>query len=200
MKYVLVSIIGLSLSLLVACGSSKSGGNKIAVTPTTTCLLPNGQQGNCDINFYGQYGYNGLTNYPYTQQGYNGYQNNFAGGLCGCPSGSRPVYNNTGGLGCMTTQYMVPGYGYNSYGWNSVGSYWYNIPQVAYQPFVSNSGSNCFNDVAYVCDVRLNNTCGGNGYCRPMTGGSAIGLCVTNPGSYNNTSYGTQGYYGGYWY
>jgi hypothetical protein len=187
-NFATAALITVSLGFFVACGSSKSGQNKIAVTPTNTCMLPNGIQGNCDTSFYGQVA--GFSVYPYNGSGYYGNTNNYAGGLCACNNGSRPVYNSQFGLGCMATNYVNVNAGFYSFGWNSGNSSWYGLPQVAYQPFVSSAGSNCFNDVAYVCDVRLANSCGNTGFCRPVSGASSVGLCVFTTSTQNGYSYG----------
>lgn len=95
-------------------------------------------------------------------------------GYCGCPSGYSPVYGSTFGVSCAPNAY------FNNWSvvWMNVGFFggpaqnqaWLNSPQVHY------SGNGTCGQMAQGCDVRLNN-CSAGYMCRPVAGGSTIGLC-----------------------
>jgi hypothetical protein len=196
-------IVGTALTL-GACAKSDNGGGgggggggQIAQTPPPPC---NGPQGvSCNPGFYGQ-----DPSLIIPQAYVNGMNN----GYCGCQLGYRPIYNPQWGFACApanTFGYQnYVGYNYNSiYQGQNYGQL--TTQQIYYTPlqYGGTTGS-CFSDFALSCDVRVANSCSNGGQCRPVGGGSAIGVCTQGYGvdQYNSGYYGNyNGYgYGGYGY
>ncbi len=181
MKNWIYFFVALAVTAGVGCGIKNSNSDEtIALTPTTDCMN------------YG-YGYNGQCNYPYQQNpGFSQYPYNTQNGLyqygtngfCQCPNGSRPVYNSTMGLGCMSNATLDAGaIPYQSYNWNYSTNTWMNVNPTQYQPYsgaITTSTVGCFNNVIVACDSRVAQSCGVGGYCRPVGGGSSLGLCIYN--------------------
>lgn len=103
-------------------------------------------------------------------------QVNHLSGYCGCPSGYTPVYGSTFGVSCAPNAY----FNHSTVIWVNIGyswgqpqnQQWLNNPQVQY-----NGNNPGCNQVAQGCDVRMNN-CQSGYTCRPVAGGSTIGLCA----------------------
>ena len=154
---------------------------------TTDCL--NYPQA-CQSGYVGQQGFTPY-NYGYQQGGVyynNGYygsgsspfhQMNNSSYLCNCPMGSVPTYNNYSGLGCVQSS-MLGGYqGYAYYGYNtSNNNQWVNIPQISNTSGYNNSS--CYNGVVQSCIVTDQASCRSGYTCRPSSGASALGICVSN--------------------
>lgn len=189
-------LLSLATTLVVACsnkgGSSSNGGGGTvtALTPTTQCLMPNGVQGNCNNAIYT----NTLGYSPYTTNGSNFYNN--SNGFCGCPVGTQPVYNNGWGLGCVAVNYLpsTTNYGYATYGYYVGSNSWTNVPLSSTPISQMNQVSgNCSQTVGYACDSRVSGSCGLNGVCQTLQGGSPYGVC-----SYQmNNALTAQVYYNG---
>jgi hypothetical protein len=103
-------------------------------------------------------------------------------GYCGCPSGYAPVYSQGAGMACAPyayfTQQSVVYYNWNVNNGQPQNGQWLNAPQDQYN--TNNTNSQCYNQTAQGCDVRLNN-CPSGTMCQPVSGGSTIGLCVRGP-------------------
>ncbi len=126
------------------------------------------------------------------------------GGYCGCSVGQRPVFNPQWGYACVSTQYMTYNYylGYsanNLYGFQGQNTIPLNNSPIAYSPLPYGGTANCQQNIAASCDTRATPACTNGGICRPIGGGSSIGVCTTGQGieSYYPP---TPGPYGGYGY
>jgi hypothetical protein len=188
-------------------GSQPGDGSNYALTPRDCPAIQYPNQipnPNCR-NYYALQ--QGFAPYPIQGGGYAGYSSQ--AGYCGCQNGYRPTFSSNYGMGCINSgysnQYSYYGNGQTYYytpGWSN--NQWTNIPQVQYNNAPTNygSGNNCYQNVVYACDVRLENAydgyggsvrpCG-NGRCHAI-GGSNLGICVYNtpvPRGYsNNQGYG----------
>ncbi len=156
--------------------SANQGGGVVASTPQTACNLPSrqGDSVNCNPEQYRNYGWQPLP-----------YQWNYGQNFCGCPVGTRPVYTTNYGFGCAPNNVYYDAY--NQYP-NQVFNYWNqnthynNIPQISYAPLISGDSQNCYQQAAQACDSREANSCGSNGYCRVVGGGSVLGICTYDYG------------------
>lgn len=186
MKHWIVTIILLPL-FFAACGGDKKNNSpqQVAVVPppapSAHCI-----DGSiyCNSNYYRRNP--GYTSYPYNPYYYgaNYTWNYFGGGsygnFCNCPSGHRPVYNGSYGLGCVAVNTFQPyAYGAVYWGWGANNNQWVNINQVSN---VSGYPQNnrCFQNVAQSCFVDQINSCGAGALCQPTSGGSRLGICVVN--------------------
>jgi hypothetical protein len=175
-----------------------AGGGNVAATPCTAT---------CDSSVYSTLP--GLTNPTAYTYGANG-------GFCGCGYGNRPIYNSQWGFACVpsnTLNYSAY-WGYNtSTIYQSQNTQAMNMQQVSYTPLQYGADSNCFSSIAASCDVRAVNSCTNGGTCRPIGGGSSVGVCTTGTGvdNYNATTttnpvydaynpYYNYGYNSGYGY
>lgn len=171
------------IACLTACGSNNGANETIAATPlTNTCV--NGPAAGCDPNIYnhpgfmpypGGYipGFNGPMNYYPNYYGY-GYPNNTYS-FCNCPAGTRPVYHNAAGLGCVMEQLITPVAGFlGYYSLNAVNQQWMNIPQISNIPTQSNA---CTSSLAQACSVNAS-TCASGLTCKAAYNGSQLGFCV----------------------
>lgn len=181
---------------LAACQKKSDGsGGEVATTPCTAT---------CNNTVYSTLpGLTTPTSYTY---GTNG-------GFCGCSYGNRPIYNGDWGFACVPANTLT----YSAYwGYNTSTIYQaqntaaLNMQQVSYSPLQYGADNNCFTAVAASCDVRAANSCTNGGFCRPIGGGSSVGVCTTGVGvdNYNagvtttTTTYDpyyTNPYYGGYY-
>jgi len=179
---------------LYGCGNSSSGGgqnsdpNRSGVGYATTPQPCNTQNQNqwshhqvvqCQNHWYNSWNPNqiqwhhGAWYWPYQYQA--------SGSNCGCPSGYYPVSAQTFGVACAPVAYFNSNIVYYNVGWGGMSYWnfpqnggWINTPQAYYQ---SPTQSSCEQTTAQGCDVRLN-TCPSGSTCRPVAGGSTIGLCV----------------------
>lgn len=179
MKKLIFTVVCGAFMMLAACQDSKSNSNNntnngiYAQTPVVTCNLPG--QTNCNPGVYQQQNWQV---YPY--------QAGFSNGFCGCPVGTRPVMSPQYGIGCAPNDVFMTNYQYSGWGYYPSNNQWTNIPQVTYNPAVSGTnGANCFSDAAKICSVRSANSCGGTATCRPVGGGSDLGLCTNSYGQEN---------------
>lgn len=140
-------------------------------------------------------------------------------GFCGCAYGTRPIYHPEWGFACVQANTIA----YSAYlGYNSSTIYQaqnvaaLNMQQINYSPVQYGSENNCFSSVAASCDVRAAGSCTNGGFCRPIGGGSSVGVCTTGAGvdSYNSgnpavtpysnspysNNYMANPYYGGGYY
>lgn len=171
-------------------GGAPPGAPTQGVVATTPCAAT------CDTS------YTGITGLAAPQSYVYGVNN----GFCGCGPGMRPIYNSTWGYACVQASYLV----YNQYlGYNTSSIYAAqnlaptNMTQITYAPLPYGGQNNCFATAAAACNVRDVNSCGAGGFCRPIGGGSSIGVCTNqnNPGyDTYNTAYPTpynynSGYY-----
>lgn len=189
-----ISILLVSIVSIFFISSCQSQSNNDAATQTMDPYCMNNptacQQGVYQQN-YGFYPYN--TNYNY--QG--GYQLNNSAYLCSCPAGSMPTYNNYGGLGCVSSNYMT-GSGYAYFGWNGSGlsgasnNQWTNIPQISNYTGYNNQGG-CYNGVVQSCFVDQASSCSSGYTCRATSAQSRLGLCVSNSSVNNAYNYGSNG-------
>lgn len=187
---------------LVACNKPSSNGSVVAPpAPTNQCISPssgytpytsynpyynpyynNGlgtAAGTCNPSLYNQYSTYGFTAYPYTSF----YNYNWGNGysympLCDCPVNTRPVYNGTMGLGCISIQYFQP-ISTGAYFWSlTPNNYqWVNWTQVSNISGNVGTMSNCYQQVAQACFIDVANSCGTGFICQPTSGGSRIGIC-----------------------
>lgn len=178
-----------------------NGANNGAVIPGISCMNGsancNSQQYSTYPGFYpypvNPYTYGGYTNY--WNQNYHGYSNwnhNYAG-LCNCPAGTVPTYNNYYGLGCVQNTYFQPTlYYYGYFGWGPNNNQWVNIPQVSNLADYSVQNQSCYSGIVQSCYIDVLNSCS-NGYtCQPTSGGSRLGLCI-NPNQNYNSPYNNTG-------
>lgn len=119
--------------------------------------------------------YYGSNQYPY-----NSYTNGGFGGFGGFNS----EYNTGLGFGGYvggslgTSPYnSIP---YSTYTWNT--QTWSFTSQVQpYNPLPENAGSNgCYSNVLGSCRTDITGSCGATGYCRPIAGGTTLGICINN--------------------
>lgn len=190
MRLMFFSYLAMVVILVTSCQKNQDDNQQI----NTTCVNnPNA----CQSGIYNQtpgftpYNYNGYGNQtgsPFYNNGYYGtgasayYAQASSAYLCNCPYGSMPTYNNFGGLGCVQSN-LVGGNisGYASFGYSSAGAnnnQWVNIPQISNVSGYSNNG--CYNGVIQSCIVTNQATCAVGYTCRPTSGASALGLCVSN--------------------
>lgn len=170
----ILTTVGVVLALS-ACGQNKDkNGQTVAVTPPTSQCLMTPTAAGCTPNAYSTMP--GFYPYPIVGGGYTGYEVNFQNGFCGCNSGYNPVYNNTWGLGCVQSNY-VAGFTAYAFGWAAPNSQFLNIQQRSFQPNIVR-GSSCYMDVQRACDSTIPQSCGNNGYCQSINGGSRAGVCV----------------------
>ncbi len=223
-KTIFISTIVSILLIAVGCNNNKGRGNNteanMGALPTINCLLsPNNSQGFCNYPYGNYYGF---TNYDHNLT-INGLNNNYATGFCGCgqQGNSWPVYNNNWGLGCVNDAALPKtqqGYGsYNPYNYNQVRFLMFTWSAqsrqwTTYQPNYNynnyGGGASCSTySVILACDTGVQGSCGPNGSCMALNGGtgggnggyaqSMPGVCVMN--QYNNTGgYYNGGYNGGY--
>ena len=135
--------------------------------------------GSCDPTLYNQYSPYGFSAYPYTS--FNSY--NWSSGynympLCDCPINTRPVYNGSIGLGCVSIQQFEP-IATGAYFWSlSPNNYqWVNWTQVSNTNGAIGSMSNCYQQVASACFIDTPNSCGTGYTCQATSGGSRLGIC-----------------------
>jgi hypothetical protein len=196
MVHLFTAVLFGSLLTLAACKKKDDGGGEGAGTVATTPCAST-----CNNTVYSTLpGLITPTAYTYG-----------ANGFCGCAYGTRPIYNYEWGFACVPASTLT----YSSYWGYNTGSIYQpqnfvptNMQQVSYNPLqYGGDTNNCFHGVAASCDVRVANTCGGGATCRPIGGGSTVGVCTSavggvdayNSGStydpYNNHYY--NGYYNG---
>ncbi len=182
MKQVFMLSIFAVLFGLAACQKSDSGGNApapaAAPVPTTYATTP--QPCNAQLLVPGCIPQN---QYPgqYPQGWYWPYQWQPQQDYCGCPYGFTPVFNGQSVACAPTNQFFVQQpVVYFNWGMNgpAQNTQWVNIPQNQYAG--TQIASQCLNQTAQGCDVRMNN-CPSGQLCRPTSGGSTIGLCVRGP-------------------
>jgi hypothetical protein len=196
--------------------NSKNNDQNMALTPappppTTNCLYSqngtNNQYGNqygsnynnnAGYNNYSGYNgyscnytygqYNGFNAYNFQYDNFNGGQNYYMGGFCGCPVNFRPIYNSYWGLGCIEGRFVNTTAYFIGYGWTSTNNQWINIPQISTMPV---SGSNCYQDAVLACDTQNPMVCGTGGICVSPNGGRT-GVCQYQNGYnyYNNNWWG----------
>lgn len=148
----------------------------------------------CQNGYYNQPGFTPY-NYGYQNNGGVFYNNGYYGTgtspfhqlynsnyLCNCPAGTVPTYNNYAGLGCVQSNLIGGGYGFQGYaywGWNgSNNNQWVNIPQISNTQGYNNSS--CYNGVVQSCIVTDQATCRTGYSCRATSAASALGICVSN--------------------
>lgn len=187
---------------MVACNKASNNTAAAPPAPTNQCISPTNTAYNsyggyngyyspyynnglnvgtstCNPQLYNQYNQYGFTAYPYTNFYNYNWGNNYAYmPLCDCPVNTRPVYNGTMGLGCVSIQYFNP---------ISVGAYYWSLTPNNYQwvnwTQVSNiSGNvgnmtNCYQQVASACFIDTPNSCGAGFVCQATSGGSRLGIC-----------------------
>lgn len=188
MRVLFFSYLILVTFMVTACQKNNNDEGHI----TTDCL---NYPAACQTSYYNQpgftpYNYNGY-GYGY-QQGGVFYNNGYYGSgtspfhqmynsayLCNCPAGSVPTYNNYAGLGCVQSNLLGGYQGYAYYGYNtSNNNQWVNIPQISNTTGYNNSS--CYNGVVQSCIVTDAASCRTGYTCRPSSGASAIGVCVSN--------------------
>lgn len=198
LSFITMSFAVIGSLMLSACaksgGDSNNGGQPTGTIVDTPCS---------GSSCYNQYG-NGYFSPPPVPNPYIYGANN---GYCGCSAGQRPVYNPTWGFACVSSQQLT----YNFYlGYSA--QYLYEIPsqntiplnmsQINYSPLPYGGTANCFQHIAAACDVRVSNPCTNGGQCRPVGGGSSIGVCTNGQGIENyypqNPYPHPYGGYGGY--
>ena len=136
--------------------------------------------GTCDPQVYNHYSAYGFAPYPYT----NFYSYNWSNGgyvhipLCDCPANSRPVYNSSIGMGCVSNQYFQP-ISIGAYYWSlTPNNYqWVNWSQVSNTTGTIGNFNNCYQQVAQSCFVDVANSCGNGFVCQATAGGSRLGIC-----------------------
>lgn len=193
MKTILFSGLLVAFLSLTACqekdnnNNGQPANNNVATTPTTAqCNLPGST--NCNPAVYGQHGWQ---TYPW----------NYSNGFCGCPSGYRPVMSPSFGFACAPAyEFNFQVYYYQGYRYTSYNNQWTNIPQVSYSPAISGT-NNCYSQAIRSCDVQASD-CGSGSYCRPVGGGTRLGICTVGSGTetyYNPVNpYYVPYYYPGY--
>ncbi|MBL7543501.1 MAG: hypothetical protein JNL11_06770 [Bdellovibrionaceae bacterium] len=135
--------------------------------------------GTCNPQLYNQYSAYGFSAYPYT----NFYAYNWGNGysqvpLCDCPANSRPVYNSTIGMGCVSIQYFQP-ISTGVYYWSlTPNNYqWVNWSQVSNTTGTIGNFNNCYQQIAQSCFTDVANACGSGFVCQATAGGSRLGIC-----------------------
>lgn len=183
MKQVLLLSVFTVMFGLAACQSNNSGGGNPApapAAPATYATTP--QPCNAQQLLPGCIPQQGYLNGQYPQGWYWPYQWQPQQGYCGCPYGYTPVYAGNSVACAPTNQFFVQQpVTYLNWGVNNgpaQNTQWVNIPQNQYAG--TQLASQCLQQTAQGCDVRLNNCPSGN-VCRPTSGGSTIGLCVRGP-------------------
>ncbi len=180
------------VAFAVACkkNDDSGGGSNYAATPTVAptqnCVNP--ATPGCtpaQPNFYQQ-------NAPQ----FINYQWGYANGFCGCPTGYRPVMNQSWGMSCAPYSWFPNGFYYSSYATFDIQSNWYgpqngqwtSIPQVTYSPATSGNTTSCGAVASVICDTRNPATCTNGSTCRQVGGGTYLGLCSNGVGneSYQN--------------
>jgi hypothetical protein len=188
---------------LVACNKANNNSDTVAPpAPPNQCVQPNNQYnpygynpynqynpyntgltgttGACDPQIYNQYANYGFSAYPYT----NFYSYNWNSGgypympLCDCPVNTRPVYNGTIGMGCVSIQYFQP-IATGAYFWSlTPNNYqWVNWTQVSNTTGQVGNLTNCYQQVAQSCFTDVVNSCGTGFVCQATAGGSRLGIC-----------------------
>lgn len=195
---VLNLLIAVCAMTAMACANNGgSDSNQQVATTPQSCNIPGQPATACNPGYYLDQGSPyGIYPYPYTNNG-----------VCGCGPGFRSIYNQAWGIACAPISIFNSGYNYGggySYGyayfnWGSFAQNqgWVNIPQANYNPAISGN-LNC--NVGVACDTRNPNSCTNGAACRPIGGGSAMGLCTSGRGE-DNYNYNPQFNYGyGYGY
>lgn len=178
---------------LIACGNSKSGTNQYASSPTNTACLYG--VASCDNSVYNQYGNYGFQAYPGQQtivmnpnnanryDIYNNsyYNNGSTATFCSCPVGSRPVFNGSIGLGCVSFNVINP-YVQRAYYWGDGQAVTSSNSLINWNQ-ISNiqggySASGCYSNLAWSCFVDAQNSCFTGSYCQQLHNDSRLGLCV----------------------
>jgi hypothetical protein len=190
-KFYFLALISLFFMVSVGCNKKKSTDNA-----TSTQCLQDPYYGGCNNTEYNKYqaygyqaypyeGYSNSTNsiYRYQTEYYYGLNYGLSGSsLCGCPNGTRPVYNGNMGTGCVN-QNLVPQYS-RTYYWSwSAGNpqnnhyvNWGQMSNISGQ--FSNTGSGCYSNVAWSCLVNRGNQCPSGSTCRATAQNSPIGVCI----------------------
>ena len=144
---------------------------------TGTTVAANG----CNAAVYNQYTSAGFSAYPYTS--FNSY-NWSAGGysytpLCDCPANTRPVYNGTIGMGCVSNvQFQPISVGAYYYSLQATNNQWVNWVQVSNMTSTIGNMANCYQQVSLSCFTDVPNSCGATGsVCQPTISGSRLGIC-----------------------
>ena len=159
--------------LFILMATACQPGSQEAVVAGVNAACINNPSG-CNSSLYQQS--NGYTSYGNPLQPFNQYNNQSY--LCSCPAGTIPTYNSYSGLGCVydwNYNYGLWGgaYAYFYIGWG-INS-WYQIPNL----YPSNyTWGTCYNGAVQSC-VMSQNTCPAGYTCRPNSGNSELGLCVT---------------------
>lgn len=204
-KVLMCGIAILSVGLISCANNNNDNGGgvgpnqEIAVTPQA-CNIPG--QLNCNPGYFNAFGQPWGIQLPF--------QNNFANGFCGCPQGMRPIMNQQWGLACAPVfmlNFNNLGFVYHTFQFSffAQNTGWSGVPQANYNPAISGNLS-C--QVTTACDTRIANACVNGGVCRPVGGGSAIGLCTIgsgienyNPGfqpaPWNQGGFNNGGFWGG---
>lgn len=165
------ALLTIALFSLVACNQGKSGSS----TPANNQI------------YNSAYGYQAYPMDQYAQAYYSQHsQYGALSHLCGCPYGSRPVYNGSMGFGCAANAILpqtssIYFHGLSTYQGSAYNGHYVNIPQVSN---VSPSGSisSCYSNVAASCVIGqtgqcpLGTTCQSNG-----NNNSPIGICTRTP-------------------
>lgn len=156
------------------------GNGTWATTPQPCNYTGYGYQGSYNCNQYQGYYQNWGAQYPQMNWYYGSWywptQIQPQTGYCGCPTGYRPTFSQYYGISCAPNAY------FNNWTvtWININAYW-GAPQNSWglstpQTYYNGSNPGC-GQVAQGCDVRMNN-CSGGYTCRPVAGGSTIGLCA----------------------
>tara|TARA_B110001454_G_scaffold171291_1_gene162080 strand:+ start:114479 stop:115006 length:528 start_codon:yes stop_codon:yes gene_type:complete len=172
---------------MVACNQSNNSTTAAPPAVSNQCIQttnvynpynPYGTNGTCNPQVYNQYAAYGFSPYPYTNfynYSYSGYSTM---PLCDCPSGSRPVYGGTIGMGCLRIQYFDPiAVGVYYYSLSANNYQWVNWTQVSNIPNTASSLNNCYQQVALSCFIDTPGSCGSGLVCQPTATSSRMGIC-----------------------
>ncbi|MCK6597571.1 MAG: hypothetical protein L6Q37_04340 [Bdellovibrionaceae bacterium] len=172
-------LLVLIVNLLISCNNNSSN-TAAPPVPSNQCLTGTVyNNGGCSNQVYANYNQYGFMPYPYGNTLYNnGYYGNSYVPYCNCPSGYRPVYNGSIGMGCVASPYFSP---------IAIGANYWSVTPNNYQIVnwnqVSSNGNtvggytNCYQNLAQSCFIDQINSCGSGYICRATAVGSRLGIC-----------------------